>query len=257
MPTTATFMNVFVINLDRNPERLAHMRNQLRSVAFDRIAAIDGAKDPPTVRGLTRFELACLASHQRAWRQFLDRAGGEHACFLEDDLHIRPQFAALIENDGWIPADAHSVKLDTYLQRVKLGNPRPAPGGRRVARLYTRHQSSAAYLLSREGAKHYLKLTAKPTFPADYSLFPENPRKLGLRVYQLTPAIAIQDHLLRTEEGGQTFATAMASGEASRPGLREKLAREATRLMSQVGNCGEAIYLKAFLKPVTTTVALR
>ena len=149
------------------------MREQLRDIAFERIAAVDGTKIPPTIKGLTRFELACLESHQIAWRQFLGGAD-EHACFLEDDLHIRPDFEALIGMTAWIPADAHSVKLDTYLQKVKLGEARAAPGGREIARLYTRHESSAAYLLSRDGAKRYLELTANPIAPADYSLFPKS-----------------------------------------------------------------------------------
>ena len=248
-------MRVFVINLDRHPERLAHMRRQLRGIAFERISAVDGTKSQQTQKGLTRFELACLASHQNGWRQFLNGAE-EHACFLEDDLHIRPDFETLIGDEGWIPSDAHSVKLDTYLQRVKLGEARPAPRGREVARLYTRHESSAAYLLSRDGAKRYLELTATPMLPADYSLFPKNPRKLGLRIYQLTPAIAIQDHLLGTEDGGQTIVSAMARSRATRPPKLKKLSRETVRLVEQVADYKEAIYLATFLKPVTTTVAL-
>jgi glycosyl transferase family 25 len=249
-------MKVFVINLDRHPERLAHMRGQLREIAFERIAAIDGKKSPPTTKGLSRFELACLESHQNAWRRFLD-GPEKHACFLEDDLHIRPDFEALMQNETWIPPDAHSVKLDTYLQRVKLGDARPAPEGRQIARLFTRHESSAAYLLSRDGAKRYLELTANPISPADYSLFPKYPHRLGLRVYQLNPAVAIQDHLLASVEGGHTFPTAMAGSDAGRPGTGKRVAREAKRLVSQVANWREAIYVAAVLKPVTTTVALR
>ena len=249
-------MKVFVINLDRHPERLAHMRRQLPAIAFDRVAAVDGTKNPPTIHGLTRFELACLASHQNAWRRFL--TGSEsHACFLEDDLHVRPDFDALVRDETWIPSDAHSIKLDTYLQSVKLGEAAPAPGGRRVARLYSRHESSAAYILSRDGARRYLELTANPVLPADYSLFPENGRRLGLRIYQLNPAVAIQDHLLSPEDGGQTFATGMVATERAQPSMLAKLSREASRLARHLADGKEAIYLKTFLKPVTTTVALR
>ena len=249
-------MQIFVINLDRHPERLAHVRGQLRGIAFERISAVDGTESPPTQKGLSRFELACLASHQNAWREFLN-GSEEHACFLEDDLHVRPDFETLIGDEAWIPSDAHSVKLDTYLQRVKLGEARPAPGGREVARLYTRHESSAAYLLSREGAKKYLELTARPVLPADYSLFPKNPRKLGLRIYQLTPAIAIQDQLLRAEDGGQTIVSAMARSRVPRPPKLKKLSRETARLVEQVADYKEAMYLATYFKPVTTTVALR
>src|SRR6185437_9357491 len=123
-------MKIYLINLDRDRARLAHMRDQLDGVGFERISAVDGSKDPPTTKGLSRFELACLESHKLAWRQFL-ASSEAHACVIEDDLHIRPGFAALTESGSWIPPDAHSVKLDTYLQKVELGDKRIAIDGRR------------------------------------------------------------------------------------------------------------------------------
>ncbi len=247
-------MKVYVINLDRHPDRLAHMRDQLSDVGFERVAAVDGTENPEVSRGLTRFEAACLESHRIAWRLFLKRSDA-HACFLEDDVHLWPDFDALVEADSWIPPDAHSIKLDTYLQEVKLGERRPVFDSRKVARLYTRHESSAAYILSREGANRYLELTARAVLPADYSLFPRSPRRLGLRVYQLTPAIAVQDHLLQRDGGGQKFPTAMTAGasERRRP-LFSKLWRETTRLVRQFADIPEAIYLRASVSPETTTV---
>ena len=44
-------MKIYLINLDRDTERLAHMRKQLDGVAFERISAVDGSKDPPTTKG--------------------------------------------------------------------------------------------------------------------------------------------------------------------------------------------------------------
>ena len=251
-------MKVYLINLDRHPDRLAHMRDQLSGMAFERIAAVDGSSLPPTAKGLTRFEFACLESHRVAWRQFL--AGPEaHACFLEDDLHIWPGFATLIEHEAWIPADAHSIKLDTYLQAVELGDRRAAIGGRELARLHSRHQSSAAYILTREGAARYLELTAGASLPADYSLFPDHPRRVGLRIYQLCPAIAIQDHLLSADQGGKTFATAMAGADGSgaprrRASTLGKLGRETSRLARRAAGSIEWAYQKTVLRIVTTTV---
>jgi glycosyl transferase, family 25 len=252
-------VKIFLINLDRCADRLEHMRAQLNGVAFERISAIDGSNDPPTAKGLTRFELACLESHKIGWRKFL--SGPEnHACFLEDDLHIWPGFAALVGDEAWIPKDAHSVKLDTYLQKVELGDRRVAISGREVARLYSRHQSSAAYILSREGAARYLDLTANASLPADYSLFPNHPRRTGLRIYQLSPAIAIQDHLLEPGEGGQAFATAMAGHDGTaaerRSSTLEKLGRESGRLAGQLAGWVEWTYRKTFLRLETTTVSV-
>jgi glycosyl transferase, family 25 len=252
-------MKIYLINLDRHPDRLAHMRKQLSGVAFERISAVDGSNDPPTTKGLSRFELACLESHKLAWRQFLKGQEG-HACFLEDDLHVWPSFAALTESGSWIPSDAHSIKLDTYLQKVELGEKQAAVGNRQIARLYSRHQSSAAYILTREGAARYLDLTASDPLPADYALFPRHPRRLGLRIYQLCPAIAIQDHLLEPSQGGRTFTTAMAvadeSATLSRSSTLEKLGRESVRLAGQVAGLMERSYQKAFLRVETTTVGV-
>jgi glycosyl transferase, family 25 len=250
-------MKIYLINLDRDAGRLAHMRNQLNGVPFERISAVDGSNAPLTTKGLTRFELACLESHKTAWRQFLTGPDG-WACFLEDDLHIWPGFATLMASGSWIPSDAHSVKLDTYLQKVELGDKRVAIDGRQIARLYSRHQSSAAYILTREGAAEYLDLTASASLPADYALFPNNSRRLGLRIYQLCPAIAIQDHLLEPDRGGQAFVTAMAATDGSamrrRSSMFGKLGRESVRLARQVASLTERSYQKTFLRVQTTTV---
>ncbi len=245
-------MQIYLINLDRDRERLAHMREQLGDVAFTRVPAVDGTRSLPTSKGLTRFELACLESHRNAWRLFLDSTAA-HACFLEDDLHIEPDFKALVDDGAWVPTDAHSVKIDTYLQKVRLGAPRPVPG-RAIARLYTRHESSAAYVLSRAGAERYLELTHRPTLPADYALFPKAARQLGLCIYQMTPAIAIQDHLLAQAQSGPAFASAMNRAAQPRRAPLAQLLREGARLAEQVSDAKEAIYVRTVLNARTTTV---
>jgi glycosyl transferase family 25 len=232
------------------------MREQLDGVAFERISAVDGSTRAATIKGLTRFELACLESHRTAWRKFL-ASGDSLACFLEDDVHVQPGFAALLSGAKWPPKDAHAVKLDTYFQKVRLGERLSASGGREIARLYSRHESAAAYILSRDGATRYLELTESASQPADYAVFPNSPRRLGLSIYQLVPAIAIQDHLLKD---GKRFATAMtktdARAAAGRSSVVGKLGREGARLAGQFANLGEWAFQKAFLRVETTTVEL-
>lgn len=250
-------MMVYLINLDRHTDRLAHMRAQLAGIAFERIVAVDGSQKPKADGGLTPSELACLLSHRNAWRRFLDSPDA-HACFLEDDLHLKNGFSALVRDGSWIPEDAHSVKLDTYLQRVRLADRRPVLDGREVASLYSRHESSAAYVLTRPGAVRYLELTSIPSLPADYALFPKNPWRLGLRVYQLAPAVAIQDHLRSPEEGGLVFPTAMVEREArARRPLLARLHREGVRLLTQTADLVQATYARIALRAETTTVGLK
>jgi glycosyl transferase family 25 len=246
-------MKVYVINLDRDEGRLAHMQRELAGVAFTRAPAVDGTKIPETRKGLTRFELACLASHRDVWRRLLDSADAA-ACVLEDDIHLEPGFAALVNDAAWVPPDAHSVKIDTYLQRVRLGERRPVPGGRAVAPLFTRHESSAAYVITRAGAERYLALTDPPTLPADYALFPKQARRLGLSIYQLVPAVAIQDHLIAAASGGGAIESAMHRSAEPRRSLAARLRREAARLAEQAVDTQDALYARAVLKAETTTV---
>ena len=36
-------------------------------------------------------------------------------------MHVQPGFAALLTAMNWAPKNAHAVKLDTYFQKVRLG----------------------------------------------------------------------------------------------------------------------------------------
>jgi glycosyl transferase family 25 len=231
-------LKAYYINLDRAPERRAHMEQALQGVDHERVAAIDGRLRPPTGQVLTRFEIACLESHREAWRRFLATSDA-YACFLEDDVHFSSDFAGFVAEDGWIPAGADAVKLDSYFNRVMLGAPAPAPLGRKLALLYTRHESCATYILSRRGAAIFLRLTENPTLPVDYIVFPEDPVGQKLRLYQLTPAVAIQDQLyLRHYARGHRFESDISKLDAPKPESRQRgalltLKREAIRLYRQ------------------------
>lgn len=229
-------MQIYLINLDRSTERRAHMEEKLCGLHFERIAAVEGALRRPTADGLTRFERACIDSHRLAWRRFL-ATPDDYACFLEDDLHFSSDFSGFIVNDNWIPTDAHAVKLDTFYNQVMVGAPTfSVPMGRTIARLYTRHESSAAYILSRKGAEYFLRKTENPHLPMDYILFPRDPIKQELSLYQLKPAVAIQDCLYAPVNGiGHYFASGI--DRVDRPGKRNfafKLRRETKRLCRQI-----------------------
>ena len=240
-------MKIRLINLDRHEDRLAHMREQLAGVAFERLPALDGAQATASSGGLSRAELGCLASHRAAWRLFLE-GPDTHVCILEDDLRLKPGFADLVREADWVPADAHAVKLDTYLQKVRLGEGRGGPQGRELARLHTRHESSAAYVATRAGAERFLELTASASLPVDYAIFPKYPRRLGLRIYQLNPAIAIQDHLRPAQDGAPAFATSMTDRQARKRPMGSKLRREAGRLVEQAADLADAAYLEWVVK---------
>lgn len=96
--------HVFLINLDRSPDRLARcapMLDQL-GLTWERVPAVEGkALDPAHLaslnphpaphgewfRKLTPGELGCFLSHLRCW-QLIEERGLDCALILEDDFNI-------------------------------------------------------------------------------------------------------------------------------------------------------------------------
>jgi glycosyl transferase family 25 len=93
---------IYVINLDRRPDRMAAMDAQMRrlGLAYRRTAAIDGADPDAEVARVdqwrfvlnqkkrpVRSELACAGSHRKVWQDFLN-SDAELALVLEDDVTI-------------------------------------------------------------------------------------------------------------------------------------------------------------------------
>ena len=112
---------IFVINLDRSPDRLATMQSQLDAIGapFERIAAIDGHKltdatveevSPAHVvsktyhRALSKAEVACSLSHRSAWQRILDE-DLDFGVVLEDDLTLLDNFPDVLDLLSSLPPE--------------------------------------------------------------------------------------------------------------------------------------------------------
>lgn len=210
-------MKIYCINLDRHAQRMERMRECLRDLPFERIAAVDGQtlvgpdrRDksiPSTAATMTRFERACLASHRFVWTRFITE-GGDFACVLEDDLVFSPDFSGFIRNADWIPAGCNLVKLETFYEKIVVASETLPARGRVLAELRSVHNGSGAYIISRRGAEMMLASTASQAQPVDVALFaPENFRSVG-SIKQLMPALCVQAQHV---PGGMAFAELKSS----------------------------------------------
>jgi glycosyl transferase family 25 len=224
-------MQIYLINLDRRPDRLATMTERARALdlKLERVGAIDAATVEPKALDrwfeedgplgeVPRGDKACLLSHRLAWERFL--AGGQsHAAFLEDDVLLSAPAKALLADDAWIPGDAPVVKLEHYGpkgQRVLLDGFRPVMEGFRIGRMLSRHTGAAAYILSRRAAE-FLSAQRRFALPVDHLLFNPNNSALfaDLNPVQLLPAIARQEQFV-----GLRAAAGASDIEGTRVGLR-------------------------------------
>ena len=210
-------MRIFLINLERRPDRLAAMKAQLDrlGLAFERFNAVDAKTvDPAELsapfapRGplgtLSPGDKACTCSHLHLWRRIA--AGAEsHAVILEDDILLSDAAARFLSSSDWIPKSAGLIKLERYgdeNQLIVIGKGCVRVLDREIAPLQSRHTGSGGYVISRETAAALAGMTEKLTLPIDHLLFNPNNSPIfhWLKPWQLLPAILDQ----RVEVGGTT-----------------------------------------------------
>jgi glycosyl transferase family 25 len=202
-------MKAYCINLDRRPDRREHMWAQFDrlGITVERVPAVDGRLPEVAARteglgpGVNGLRLgagayACFQSHRQCWQRLIE-SGAPHAMVLEDDLLLAGDFADYLE-DGWVPADADLVRLETMGIRVHLDRTRiPAGGGRYLARLRSLHLGAGCYVIARAAAIRLHRETEAIVDPVDDLLFnPKSPVFDRLVTYQMVPAPAAQGTLL-------------------------------------------------------------
>ncbi|MEO9338053.1 glycosyltransferase family 25 protein [Mesorhizobium sp. SB112] len=199
-------MRLFVINLDRQPERFKRMSAIFGNLGLqlDRVSAVDGAT--LSVDDLIRLrdnakarpgETACFLSHRECWRRIVDEKL-PYAAIFEDDLHMGDGAASVLSEGDWIPADADIVKIETMNRPVKIDkSPAGLVGDRKIHRLRGSHTGGGAYILTRKGAKKLLETSELFDNPVDHFMFNfELPWVRSLEIFQLSPAVCIQDFVL-------------------------------------------------------------
>lgn len=202
-------MKTYCINLDRRPDRWAHMTEQLRAAGLvaERVPAVDASQGDIAAeaarcgpgkngRKISAGAYACFQSHRAIWRRLVD-SGDSFALVVEDDVYLAPDIGHLQAED-WLPPDADMIKLETVGVRVHLQKRGThQAGSRALLRVRSYHSASAFYAISRVAAQRLLRLTETVTDPVDDVLFkPELAPDPPFVVYQMYPAPAIQGERL-------------------------------------------------------------
>lgn len=198
-------MKAYCINLDRRPDRLAYIAAAFgrQGLPFERIPAVDGS-DPAVAARAARCAAApdgtrigtgafgCFESHREVWRRLV-RSGERWGMVFEDDVLLADGVAAYLD-DGWVPADADLVKLETYGKRAHLSRgPGLAAGPRRLFRLRSFNKGTGCYVVAAATAARLLEATAAFDVPVDDWLFDMGrPSAAALVTYQMVPAPVVQ-----------------------------------------------------------------
>jgi glycosyl transferase family 25 len=182
-------LDIYVINLDRDVQRLRWMEQQLSNqrLGFLRIPAVNGALcaergDPycsnPIRSHLSAAEIGCLMSHLSAWR-LIAQGNGEYGLVLEDDIHVSDDLGDLIGEMSLDRQEFCIHKLETFGANVTLARqPSYTARRRRAFKLETNHGGAGAYILSKGTAGRLLRFVDSFREPADTELFDPNRRTI-------------------------------------------------------------------------------
>jgi glycosyl transferase family 25 len=231
-------MRCLVINLDRSVDRLAHMTAEFANigVAFERVAAVDASTGSPipAASHLTKPEVACFLSHRKCWQTIVDGAD-QYGAIFEDDAVLSRDAGQFLSDDGWVPADADIVKLETLFGKVRLAHLAPVGnGGHSIARLVGEHIGAAGYVISKAAAQKLLLRTRRLKEPVDLALFSPNSMVCALNTtYQVTPAVCAQHRFLSERE---PIPTLIQMTPHPKKGMIRKIRGELSRAFAHLRN---------------------
>jgi glycosyl transferase family 25 len=202
-------VDVYVINLDRQTERMRWMKRGLDAagIPFHRVRAFDAARLSPAFierrtaphpHKLTRFDIAAIVSHRKAWRALL-RSSAPHCVVLEDDVHLGRDFGALLAALDAGAAVFDVIKLESVGERVLIDSGSAYQvAGRRLCPLRSAFMGAAGYIVNRKAAATLLRVTRNMAVPIDWFLFADSYLVANrLVVLQTVPGIVAQEEFLR------------------------------------------------------------
>jgi glycosyl transferase, family 25 len=157
-------MKVFLINLDRSPDRLAHMQVQARvaGIEFERVPGIDGRTMVEPFLGntfasyMSPGERGCYASHLLCCQKIIEE-GLPYAMILEDDAVLEERTTEIIVNAVKIaPKNWDFIHL-SGITRHATQTVGSVGGGRELVYFSRRPPYLATgYLMSAAGALKFL-----------------------------------------------------------------------------------------------------
>jgi glycosyl transferase family 25 len=264
-------MKIFVINLARNPERLERMQRLLdaKGLAFERLDAVDGKtlseeeiarwsqRKPDGSLCLSPSEVGCMLSHRHAWEQIAAMETG-HAVILEDDIHFSADAATFLKSGDWVPADAEIVKIET-VRKWKTAVSKtsiPLGDGHSLAKLLGQHFGTGGYIVTASGARRLLEEIGAVHMAIDQIMFdPASDLFNRLSIYQIMPALCIQDQFLDISDATMTGEVTRAwRAKPKKKSLPQKAAREARRLLGQINRAISGSRLNPFSGQVNVRV---
>ncbi len=153
--------------------------------------------NPASFKWQTERELSCSISHLRAIKAFL-ASGARYAAIFEDDVVFSSGILEFLEKFEEESADFDLVRIGTHPNTVRLAShPDFIIENYSLHKIYQFCYGAAAYIVSKKAAQFILDSNVMLERTTDAALYrPDLLFSRKHRVYQVIPALAIQEHCL-------------------------------------------------------------
>lgn len=240
-------MNIYLINLDRDTERLAFVARQLTALGidFERVPAICGTAMPEWLKpyfltsdgriasDMTAGEVGCYASHLLVMRRIAE--GNQPALVLEDDVEIGAALPGILARTDDLPSGWDIVRLSNPSKRRHF-TVKGITEEHEVVKFGSVPPSTGAYLITPRGAHKFLTYRSLRTMPVDQDL--RHIWNHGLATYGIYPRPVTPDKF-----GASSIAT---FGEIKR-GRKLPISEGIKRISFETGWLGMRNWLLARL----------
>ena len=159
---------------------------------------------------LTAGEKGCLMSHFMLWKKCVDD-NLAYISIFEDDILLGENAEKFLANDEWLKVrfnfqEIFVLRLETFLMPVQLEHQQQILPfqERNMDILKSKHFGTAGYIISNAAARYLINLfenlAVDKVNAIDEIMFNEQVNVGIYRVYQLNPAICVQELQLNQEE---------------------------------------------------------
>lgn len=243
-------MQIQVISLTTALERRKHIQNEFgkQEISFDFFDALTPNLALPLAEKMalnfhcdriTKGELACFMSHVTLWKKMVDENIPYMAIF-EDDIFLSENATELLSSSDWINEKWNIIKTEAFANKVVVGNVDKVENlAREIAPLKSKNLGTAGYILSIKGAKSYLEyILNNQIIPLDEMMFDFYVKSNNLNVYQLFPALCIQEMMLFPEKKASLPSDLLVERKARMKKFKKKgsakLKLECLRILKQI-----------------------
>ena len=179
---------------------------------------------------LTAGEKGCLVSHFMLWKKCVDD-NLDYISIFEDDILLGENAEQFLANDEWLKVrfnfqEIFVLRLETFLMPVKLERQQGILPyhQREIDILKSKHFGTAGYVISYGAAKYLIelfeKLSSEEIEAIDEIMFNQLIDAPGYRVYQLNPAICVQE--LQLHQDGSLLLSHLEQERKNKPKVRQK-----------------------------------